>query len=81
MNDIETLTTFFGWCTVVNLGIYLFTVFAVTMMRDFAFRINAKMFAISKDDIARVTFQYIGAYKLLITVLFLTPYLALKIMA
>ena len=75
MNDIETLTTFFGWCTVVNLGIYLFTVFAVTMMRDFAFRINAKMFAISKDDIARVTFQYIGAYKLLITVLFLTPIL------
>jgi hypothetical protein len=81
VNDIETLTTFFGWCTVVNLGIYLFTVFAVTMMRDFAFGINAKMFAISKDDIARVTFQYIGAYKLLITVLFLTPYLALKIMA
>jgi hypothetical protein len=81
MSDIETLTTFFGWCTVINIGIYLFTVFAVTVMRNFAYRTNAKLFAISEEHIAKVTFQYIGAYKLMITVLCFTPYIALKIMA
>jgi len=81
MNSLQTWTSFFGWLTIVNLGFYLLTVIALTTMRNFAYRMNAKMFAISEDDIAKITVQYVAAYKLLIAVFCFTPWLALKLMA
>jgi hypothetical protein len=81
MDSIDTLAIFFGWCTVINLGIYLLTVVSVTLLRGMALRINTWIFAISEEDFSRVSFQYVGAYKLAITVLCFTPYVALKIMS
>jgi len=81
MNTIDTWTAFFGWCTVINIGIYLLTVFALTAMRDFVYRINGKIFKISEEDVARVSFQYVGAYKLIITVFCFVPWVALKVMS
>ncbi len=81
MNSIGTLAEFFGWCTVINFGIYLLTVVGVTLLRGMALRINTWMFAISAEDFSRVSFQYVAAYKLAITVLCFTPYVVLKIMS
>ena len=80
MNSIETITEFFGWCTVINIGIYLLTVASVTLFRNTAMRMNARMFAVSEEDVRHVTFQYIAHYKLAITVLCFVPYIALKVM-
>lgn len=80
MASIETWTSFFGWCTVINIGIYLIAVTALAAMRSWAYRINGNIFRISEEDVARITFQYIGAYKLAITVLCFAPWLALKLM-
>ena len=81
MNSIETWTAFFGWCTVVNIGMYVITVTALWLMRGFAYRMNARIFALDESDIARTTFQYIGAYKLFITVFCFAPWLALQLMS
>ena len=80
MNTLQAWTTFFGWMTIVNMGIYLITVIAVASMRDFAFRMNSKIFQISEEEVAKTTFKYVGAYKLLLTVFCFTPWLALKLM-
>lgn len=81
MNSIDTLAEFFGWCTVINFGIYLLTVASLTLFRGMVLRMNARMFSISEEDVARVSFQYVGAYKLAITILCFVPYVALKIMS
>ena len=81
MNSIDALTSFFGWCTVINIGIYLLTVIALTLLRDFVYRFNGKIFALSRDDVARISFQYVGAYKLAITVFCFVPWAALKLMS
>ncbi|NIS90378.1 MAG: hypothetical protein GTN98_09915 [Woeseiaceae bacterium] len=81
MNELDTWTAFFGWMTIVNLGIYVISVFALWVMRDFVYRMNARMFGISEDEVARTSFKYVGAYKLLITVFCFAPWLALKLMA
>ena len=81
MISIESMISFFGWCTVVNIGIYLITVVTLATMRGWAYRTNAAIFGISEDEVARITFQYVGAYKLAITVLCFAPWLALKLMA
>ncbi len=81
MNSIDTLAEFFGWCTVINFGIYLLTVVSLMLFRGMVLRINARIFAISEEEVARLSFQYVGIYKLAITVLCFTPYVALKIMS
>ena len=81
MTTLQTWTTFFGWLTIVNLGIYLITVSALYLMRGFAYRTNAKVFRISEDEVGKTTFRYVGAFKLLITVFCFAPWLALKLMA
>jgi hypothetical protein len=79
MTNLQVWTAFFGWLTIVNMGIYLVTVIALWLMRDFAYRMNARLFGISEDQVAKTTFNYIGAYKLLITVFCFAPWLALKL--
>lgn len=81
MTDLTTMTTFFGWMTIVNLGIYLLTVGALAVMRGFVYRTNVSLFRISEDEVANTTFKYVGAYKLLIIVFCFAPWLALKLMA
>ena len=81
MTALNTWTTFFGWLTIVNIGIYLITVIALNIMRDFAYRTNARIFRIGEEEVARTTFKYVGAFKLLITVFCFSPWLALKLMA
>lgn len=80
MNLIITATTFFGWLTIVNIGIYLITLLALWLMRDFVYRMNARTFGISEDEVATMSFKYVAAYKLLITVFCFAPWLALKLM-
>ncbi len=81
MNSIDALAEFFGWCTVINIGIYLLTIVSLTLFRDMALRINARIFSISEEDVSRVSFQYVAAYKLATTVLCFVPYVALKVMS
>jgi len=81
MSAIDTMTTFFGWCTLINIGIYSFTVGALMLFRRRALRINARIFGIAEDEVARTTFLYVGLYKLAITVFCFVPWLALKLMS
>ncbi len=81
MNTMEMITNFFGWCTVLNMGMYLLTIVALITMRGFVVRTNAKIFGIKEDEVARMTFSYVGNYKLAIIVLCFIPYVALKMMA
>ena len=80
MNSLETWTTFFGWLTVVNLGIYLVMVVAIITMRKFAYTMNAKMFGVSEEVVAKATLRYVATYKLLLAVFCLSPWLALTLM-
>lgn len=77
---IQTWTTFFGWLTVVNVGIYLIIVTAIFAMRNFAYKMNAKIFGVSEEVVAKATLRYVANYKLLLTVFCFAPWLALTLM-
>ncbi len=79
--DIETLTTFLGWCTVLNLGFLTFGSILMMTMSDSMARLHRKMFGLSEADLPRIYFQWLAQYKIATYVLNLAPYVALKIMA
>ena len=81
MNSLETLTTFFGWTTVINFVLLGVSSIMVIAMRGWISRIHGRMFGLETADLSRAYFQYIAQYKIAIIIFSLTPYAALKLMA
>lgn len=78
--DIQTLTTFFMWCTVIDGGILvLWTVFFV-FAPDWVYRIQSGWFPISRETYDVVIYAFLGLFKIVFLVFNLVPYLALLIM-
>lgn len=76
---IETLTAFFGWMTLIHYAILFVTTVILLSARDWATSLHARMFAISPEDVRRTYYNWLGAYKLLIFVFALVPWLALNL--
>lgn len=66
MVDINNLTTFFGWCSIINLGILLFSTIILSAFKKPISKIHSKVFGINQDDIPLIYFQYLGSYKIAI---------------
>ena len=79
MISIDTLTTFLGWCTVLNIGMLSFTVFLVTVLKEPMIKAHVKIFGINRENLQLTYFKYLGHFKIAIYMLNLMPYIALKI--
>jgi len=77
--DIQTLTAFFMWCTILNVALLLFSSLFCVCAGDWAYRIHSKWFPISKETFNVVIYSFLALYKLLVIVFNLIPYIALLI--
>ncbi len=77
--DIQTLTTFFMWCTILNVALLLLSSLMCICAGDWAWRIHSKLFSISRETFNVMIYSFIALYKLLIMVFVLIPYIALLI--
>lgn len=77
--DIQTVTSFFGWCTILNGA--LFTLFAIFMMLapNFVYKIQSSFFTIERDYFDKVIYAFLAAWKILFGFFNLVPYIALKL--
>ena len=80
MNSLDAWTAFFGWCSIINIAIYIIAFAALTLVGGFGIRINARIFHMSEDAIRKMTVEYLANYKLAITVFNVVPWLALTAM-
>ena len=80
MVDMNTLTVFLGWCSVINIGVLLFTTILLVVMKGPISRIHSKIFGVSQPDLASVYIQYLSNYKIVIFIFNIVPYVALKVM-
>jgi len=78
MENIQIIVTFFGWCTVINSGFYIFTVVILIILKEPVKKIHSKLSGISADKLDEIYFNYLGNFKLAIIIFNITPYLALK---
>ncbi|ADE54414.1 DUF6868 family protein [Coraliomargarita akajimensis] len=79
--EIENLRQFFGWCTVINLGILVLSSIGMIALREWITAIHARLFGIEASCLAEQYFRYLANYKILVLVFNLVPYLALRIVA
>jgi len=79
--DVQTLTTFFMWCTILNVALLSLSSLMCICAGDWVYRIQNKWFSISKETFNVLIYSFIGLYKLLVIVFNLIPYIALLIVA
>ena len=80
MVSIDTVREFFGWCTVINIGILLIATIFIAFARGTISTIHSRLFKLSDTDLSHAYFQFLGQYKLAIYVFNLVPYITLRIM-
>jgi hypothetical protein len=80
MADMLTITTFLGWCAVINIGLLTFSTVWLIAFRNFTKHLHSAMFGIDQDKLDVIYFQYLANFKIAMLILNIVPYIALKIM-
>lgn len=80
MFDVNELTSFLGWCTVINLGFYLLSALFVFVFKNFTISLHSKISGVEASELPRMYFNFLGNYKIGILLLNFVPYIALKLM-
>ena len=81
MNSVRTVTTFLGWCTVINIGLLILAGFGWFFMKDFASGLGVGMFGVSEAEVKATFLLVLLQYRTAIFLFNLVPWVALKIMA
>ncbi len=81
MNNLQTFTTFLGWCSAINIAVLIFASIMLVLMRDFVAGIHGRMFGVSTEEISLAYVHYLANYKIAIIMLNIVPYVALRIMS
>lgn len=77
--NIQTLTDFFMWCTILNGGILtMWTVFCI-FTPDLVYRLQNRFFPMPRETFNAIIYSFIGLFKIFFLVFNVTPYIALLI--
>ena len=76
---IEQLTVFLGWSTVINAGLMLWAVIALALMPDLVYKMQGLVCKLSREDLEKAMYHFLGLFKLGIIFLNVTPYLVLRL--
>ena len=77
--DLQTLESFFMWCTIINGAIYLEWLLFFIFAPDFVYRMQSRLFPIPRETYNVVIYSLLGAFKLFLIFFNIVPYLALLI--
>ena len=78
--EIETLRTFLGSCTLINIGLLLWWWGWLVWGRDFVYRMHSRWFKLSDEQFDAIHYGAMAGFKLGIMLLNVVPWIALTIM-
>ena len=79
--ELETLTEFFKWCSVINLGIYIVWVLFMLWAPDFIYRVQTKWIRVSREAFNVAMYAFMGSFKIVLIVFCIVPYISLLIIS
>ena len=78
---METVTTFFMWCTVINGTILAFWTIWCLFAPDLVYKTQSTLFPIPRETFDVIIYSFIGLFKIFFITFNVAPYVALLIMA
>lgn len=79
--DIQALTAFFKWCTIINGALLVLSVIMFIVAPDFIFSIHGSLFSLPREAFDVLTYGFLGVFKIFFLVFNAVPYVALLIVA
>ena len=76
---INTLTAFFMWCTILNVGLLALSFLMCALAGNWVYRMHSKWFSIPRETFNTAMYSFIGLFKIFILVFNVIPYVALLI--
>lgn len=76
---LDVLTAFFGWLTILNIGVLIFTTVVVLGFRESVAALHAGMFGLDPEWVKQSYYTYLAAYKIMALITSVLPYIALKL--
>ncbi len=77
--NIEILSQFFMWCSIINLGASLLVLVVVSIGKNKVYKIHSKLFNVSEEKAAETIYSSMINYKTIIFVFNIIPYIAIQI--
>ncbi len=77
--DIQTLTRFFMWCTIMNGALLLLWTAFCLFALDLVYRTQNKWFPIPRETFNVVIYSFLGLFKIIFLIFNVVPYVALLI--
>lgn len=76
--NLENLTDFFMWCSVINGALLLFWTSMIMSAPNLVYRIQSRWFPIPRETFDVVVYSYLGLFKIVFIAFNLVPYVALR---
>ncbi len=77
--DIQILTTFFMWCTIINGSLLVLWATVFIVAPELVYRTQIKWFPIPRESFNVVFYSFLGLFKIVFLVFNVVPYVALLI--
>lgn len=77
--ELNTLTSVFGWMSVINLGLLIFSTIMLTLCRAPIIRLHRALTGLSEESLKQAYLYFLSIFKLLVIVFNLVPYIVLKL--
>ena len=77
--NIQKLTAFFMWCTIINGGLLVLATIIGIIGLDLVYSVQARLFQIPREALNVAYYSFLGLYKIVWLVFNAVPYIALLI--
>ena len=77
--DMQTLTTFFMWCTIINGALLTLWTIMFIFAPDLVYHTQSRWFPIPRETFNVVIYSFLGLFKIVFLVFNVVPYMALLI--
>ena len=77
--DIQMLTPFFMWCTILNFGFLMLSFLFLAFAGDLVYKTHSRWFPMPRETFNVALYSFLGVYKIAWLVLNVVPWVALEI--
>jgi len=78
--DLETLTAFFMWCSIINIGLLALATTITVAAPGLVHSVHGRFFPFTREQFAFFVYGFLGLLKVLVIVFNVTPWIALSLL-
>ena len=77
--DVQILTEFFMWCTIINAVLLIWSFVICALAGDLVYRIHTHWYSMPRETFTVVIYSLLGCFKVLFIVFNVVPWMVLLI--